>query len=59
MSNMYCPRRLIVCLNVRRRHIRHVFPRYYTFRIFFFKFTSVLSSEEPAVLKNECLNSYA
>ena len=32
-------------------YIRHVLPRYYTFRPNMFKFSSLLSSEEPSVLR--------
>ena len=46
---------LFECENT--RHIRHVLPRYYTFRPNMFKFTSLLSSEEPSFLKN-LLNCY-
>ena len=42
----------IVCLNVRTHgHIRHVLPRYYTFRPNMFQFSSLLSSDEPSVLR--------
>ena len=40
---------LFECENT--RHIRHVLPRYYTFRPNMFKFSYLLSSEEPSVLK--------
>ena len=40
---------LFECENT--RHIRHVLPRYYTFRPNMFKFSSLLSSEEPSVLR--------
>ena len=33
------------------RHISHELPRYYTFRSNMFTLTSLLSSEEPSVLK--------
>ena len=40
---------LLECENT--RHIRHVLPRYYTFRPNMFRFYSLLSSEEPSVLR--------
>ena len=40
---------LFECENT--RHIRHVLPRYYTFRPNMFKFSSLLSSDEPSVLR--------
>ena len=40
---------LFECENT--RHIRHVLPRYYSFRPNMFKFSSLLSSEEPSVLR--------
>ena len=40
---------LFECENT--RHIRHVLPRYYTFRPNMFNFSSLLSSEEPSVLR--------
>ena len=40
---------LFECENT--RHIRHVSPRYYTFRPNMLKFSSLLSSEEPSVLR--------
>ena len=40
---------LFECENT--RHIRHVLPRYYTFRPNMFKFSFLLSSEEPSVLR--------
>ena len=40
---------LFECENT--RHFRHVLPRYYTFRPNMFKFSSLLSSEEPSVLR--------
>ena len=40
---------LFECENT--RHIRHVLPRYYTFRPNMFKFSSLLNSEEPSLLR--------
>ena len=47
---------LFECVNT--RHIRHVLPRYYTFRPNIFKFSSLLSSEEPSVLRNLAIFLY-
>ena len=40
------------------RHIRHVLPRYYTFRPNMFKFSSLLSFEEPSVLRKHAIFLY-
>ena len=40
---------LFECENT--RHTRHVLPRYYTFKPNMFKFSSLLSSEEPSVVR--------
>ena len=40
---------LFECENT--RHIKHVLPRYYTFRPNMLKLSSLLSSEEPSVLR--------
>ena len=44
---------LFECENT--RHIRHVSPRYYTFRPDMFKFSSLLFSEETTVLRKHTI----